>query len=126
MNTYIGEVISGLGHMSQRMQEGSIALALYEKETGLKLVPGSLNIKLQEEVDMPTYAHQIARNDHNGKATIYVTPALVNNLECFAVRSELTEEGKGRHPKSTIELISAYKLREKLDIEDGSIVTVCF
>lgn len=126
MQRYAGEVVSGAGHMSQRMTEGSVALGLYEKETGLKLIPGSLNLKLDEAIDMPPYAKQIVRSDHEGKAIIFITPALLNDLECFAVRNKLAEDGGGRHPKNIIEIISAHKLREELGLEDGDKVTLQF
>src|SRR4051812_38306915 len=126
MKTYSGEVVSGAGHMSQRMGSGSIALGHYEEKTGAKLVSGSLNIKLAEEVDMPSYSEIFTREDHEGKAVIYITPGIVNELPCHVVRRDKSEEGKGRHPKSIVELISAHNLRQELQLEDGDTVTLQF
>lgn len=126
MQTYVGEVVSGTGHMSKRMEAGSIAMELYEKATGLELVPGSLNVHIAEDVSMPPNSKQIVRRDHEGEAIIYITPALLNNLECFAVRNKRAEEGIGRHPKNIIEIISAHKLREELGMKDGDQVTLQF
>ncbi len=126
LQAYSGEVISGTGHMSNRMASGSVALDLYEKETGVELIPGSLNIKLDHEVDMPPYARQIVRSDHEGEATIYITPAIVNALDCFAVRNKLAEDGAGRHSKRVIEIISCHKIRDELRLQDGDIVEVRF
>lgn len=126
LQTYTGEVVSGTGHMSARMSSGSVALDLYEKETGVKLIPGSLNVRLEHEVDMPPYAKQIVRCDHEGEAIIYITPALVNALDCFAVRNKLAEDGVGRHSKQVVEIISEHKLREELGLNDGDLVEVKF
>lgn len=124
--TYHGQVVSGTGHMSARMSHGSIALSLYEKETGVKLIPGSLNIELDHEVDMPSYSKRIVRRDHEGEATIYITPAKVDTLGCFAVRNKLAEDGRGRHSKQIVEIISVHNLREELGLGDGDRVEVTF
>lgn len=126
MQEFTGEVVSGIGHASKRMSAGSIALGLYENETGQELIPGSLNIDIGQEIDISEYSRQIVRVDHEGEAVIYITPALVNNLPGFAVRNKRAEEGSGTHPKSIIEIISSYHLRNELKLKDGDKVIVRF
>lgn len=124
--TYTGKVVSGTGHMGERMAAGSVALEVYEAFTGLELVPGSLNIDLGQEVDMPPYSQTLTRHDHEGEAIIYITPALVNDLACFAVRNKLAEEGTGRHPKNIIEIISDHHLRDDFQLKDGDEIFIKF
>lgn len=126
MTTYKGTIVSGTGNMSKRMAADSIALAVYEKESGQTLVPGSLNIKLDHAIDMPKTSRLITRNDTEGEAHIYITPAFVCGIPGFAVRNKIAEEGHGRHAKDIIEIISAHKLRDELQLTDGDTVEVRF
>ncbi len=126
LQSYQGEVVSGIGHMSTRMAAGTVAMELYEKETNTSLVSGTLNVELEEEVNMPLHSRRLLRKDPKGETIIYLVPATINELECYIVRSQNAEEGRGRHSKRVIEIISAHKLRDELKLQDGYKVTVRF
>ncbi len=123
---YEGIIVSGTGNMSRRMSAASIALKVYEEATGCKLVPGSLNVELAEEVDMPIYAKQLIREDHEGTAILFITPAHVNHIPGFVVRNKRAEDGQGRHSKRVVEVISSYRLRAELGLTDGDKVMLTF
>lgn len=122
MRSYRGVVVSGAGRMSRRMDLQGATLKRYEAETGLLLVPGTLNIKLSAPVDMPRYARTITRRDGD----VYITPALVMGIAGFVVRHSRTEGGRGRHTKDVVEVISSAKLRDVLQLADGDSVIVEF
>jgi CTP-dependent riboflavin kinase len=112
--------------MAQRMAAHTTALQIYEKATGLKLIPGTLNVRLPTPVNMPSYSRIISRQDAQGEVQIYITPSLVNSLRTFVVRSKKTEHGRGRHTKDVVEIISDVILRHELQLHDGSAVVIEF
>lgn len=124
--TRAGVVAAGDGRMAEKMAAGSPALQLYEYVTGEKLVPGTLNVELPEEIAMPAYAQEITREDASGTTTILIVPAMVNGLLGYIVRSRQAEDGNGRHSRRVVEVISSHELRRELQLDDGDTVNLRF
>jgi riboflavin kinase len=123
----VGRVVSGLG-------EGKYYLSLpyykesFKKYLGFDVYPGTLNVALESrylndrlELDttqgilIPRYADNL-RTYGEVKAFL----ASINGLE----PSALIIPFRTSHPKSIIEVISPYYLREKLSLKDGDKVEI--
>ncbi len=123
-----GKVTSGLG-------EGKLFLSLpyyedsFKKFLGFTPYPGTLNIIIYDRisfenrlrldtsrcVNIPEY-----RDENRVLGAVKAYPARINDLEPAAIVIPL----RTTHPKSVIEVISPYFLREKLSIKDGDEVLI--
>ena len=123
-----GKVTSGLG-------EGKIFLSLpyyensFRKFLGFTPYPGTLNIVIYDRasfenrllldtsrcINIPEY-----RDENRVLGAVKAYPARINNVEPAAIVIPL----RTTHPKSVIEVISPYYLREKLSLKDGDEVIV--
>jgi len=123
-----GRVVSGLG-------EGRIFLSMpyymesFKKMLGFEPYPGTLNVliydklSLQNRILLDVSRHLLIpefKDKDRVLGAVKAYPASINGLSPAAVVIPL----RTTHPKSVIEVISPYKLREKLNLEDGSEVTI--
>ncbi|MEM1626236.1 MAG: DUF120 domain-containing protein [Sulfolobaceae archaeon] len=126
--TIKGKVVSGLG-------EGRIFLSIpyyiesFKRILGFEPYPGTLNVLIYDKLSLqnrilldvsrylfiPEY-----RDKDRVLGAVKVYPASINGVTPAAVVIPL----RTTHPKSIIEVISPYKLREKLNLEDGSEVMI--
>nr|WP_306308665.1 DUF120 domain-containing protein [Sulfuracidifex tepidarius] len=123
-----GKVVSGLG-------EGKIFLSIkyYEEEISRRMgfvpYPGTLNLNLY---DKSSVENRIILDANSGilipehkfedrvLGAVKMFPATVNGIGPAAIVIPL----RTVHPKSVIELISPFSLREKLNLKDGDDVEV--
>ncbi len=123
-----GRVTSGLG-------EGKIFLSIpyytenIKKTLGFVPYPGTLNIVIYEKVflenrlilDTAKYLYIPEHKEQDrilGSVKLY--PATINGISPAAV----VIPTRTTHPKSVVEVISPYHLREKLNLKDGDEVEV--
>ncbi len=123
-----GIVTSGLG-------EGKIFLSLpyyedsFKKFLGFTPYPGTLNIviydrlSLENRIILDTEKHILIpeyKDENRVLGAVKVFPASINGTRPAAIVFPL----RSTHPKSIIEVISPYYLREKLNIKDGNEVEI--
>jgi riboflavin kinase len=123
-----GKVTSGLG-------EGKLFLSLpyyensFKKFLGFTPYPGTLNIVIYDRIsfenrlllDTSRYINIPEYRDENKVlGAVKAFPARINDLEPAAIVIPL----RTTHPKSVIEIISPYYLREKLSLKDGDEVVI--
>jgi len=108
-------------------------MSIYAKEfrriLGFTPYPGTLNLRLVKEEDVKKYEDCIRRADpivveppkipgtRLGK--VYVYPAVMSSLEVFIVRPAITV-----YKVNVVEIIAEERLRDMLNLEDGSEVSV--
>jgi riboflavin kinase len=124
----IGKVTSGLG-------EGRIFLSLpyykesFEKFLGFTPYPGTLNLVIYDRVSLEnrlildTERHILIpefKSENRILGAVKAFPASINGLRPAAIVFPL----RSTHPKSIIEIISPYHLREKLNLKDGDDVEI--
>lgn len=102
-----GYVISGRGTASK----GAVVESPISDFLGELPIPGSLNVALEKPVRFDS--EKIA---FSGGATYYWA-AKINGIRCLIVR-------KKGHPLHIVEVVSAYRLREKFQLENGGSVEV--
>ena len=96
----------------------------YRALTGFDLVPGTLNVELQEPWRSPADALELPADPARGTVRVLVTPCRVGDLDAFVLRTEANEEGRGDHPTTLVEVAAAVHLRSALGLEDGDEVTL--
>ncbi|MEM0263114.1 MAG: DUF120 domain-containing protein [Saccharolobus sp.] len=123
-----GNVVSGIG-------EGRIFLSMeyyrnqITKLLGFEPYPGTLNIviydrqSLENRLLLDSSPSQIIPEYKQGDrvlGAVRLYPASINSLKPAALVVPL----RTTHPKSVIEIISPFYLREKLNLKDGDEITV--
>ncbi len=107
MKTFTGRVKSGAGKATRNIARAAHRL---RKATGITFQPGTLNLILDRPV---RFRNQVECR------TWGLCPVRVNGLKCFAIRSLRKD-----YARAFMEVIAPFKLREKLDLVDGSTVSV--
>ena len=123
-----GKVISGLG-------EGRIFLSMpyyresFKKYLGFEPYAGTLNIAIYDRISLENrlildIAKGIIIPEHREPnrvlGSVKAFPSSVNSLTPAAV----VIPARTTHPKSVIEIISPYYLREKLNLKDGDEISI--
>lgn len=126
-----GIVVTGTGDLAGRMRTVPGLLDAYERRTGLRLHPGSLNVQLEEEFRVPPGAARLEREDYGGAVAAWLVPCTIarvagasDGVGAFIVRTERNEAGDGVHPRTLIEVVSDQRLRDALGVADGDEVVV--
>ncbi len=117
-----GTVFSGKG-------EGKRFVALpwvsgqIEEKMGFLPYPGTLNIKLSEQLQPLRVkleaAEGFAIKPEVGFFTGKIFPAMIDQLKCAVVIPQVPD-----YPKNVLEIVAQENLREKLKIKDGSHLKV--
>ncbi len=116
-----GKVVSGIGNFSfwiERLQEH------YQRKTGMKLFPGTLNIQLEEPYTMPKQVIRLEGQEYGGRVSVNMVPCLILGKRAFILRTDANEEGRGHHPKTIIEVATDVKLRDHFQLKDGDVVEI--
>lgn len=120
-----GFVKAGLGEGTYYVREYSEKIA---KALGFVPFPGTLNIKLSEEIDLKPYiTKELGGFEKAGKifGSVSFIPVRIlakgDGLDCYLVLPE-----ESHHPRDEIEFLSESNLREKFQLEDGDEVRILF
>ena len=114
-----GRVVPGIGGHAHWM---TVYADLYEAKTGVRLFPGSLNVVL----DAPWYvpAERIRMEPPEYGVGMSVVPCRIGGIDAFILRTDKNNIGEGDHPATVIEIAAPVRLRDALDLEDGTEVEV--
>ena len=110
-----GKVIDGLGNASfwvKKVEE------IFLKETGLKLFPGTLNIKLENDYEFEKN-WIINPEEYGGTQKVYVQECKVFGNQAYILRAEKTEHGL-----DIIEIVSDINFRKEYKIQTGDEIEV--
>ncbi len=121
MRVLTGRVVSGVGNFSywiERLRDH------YQRKTGLRLFPGTLNVELDEEYSVPVGALRLEGAEYGGDVSVNIVPCRIFAEEAVILRTDSSERGEGAHPKTIIEVACEVKLRDKYQLADGDVVRV--
>ena len=116
-----GKVVSGMGSFSiwiDRLRDH------YQRQTGMVLFPGTLNLQLEQPWFVPAGSLRLEGTEYGGAVTVYIVPCSVLGRRGFILRTTANDEGRGHHPQTIIEIATDVKLRDAHQLRDGDWVEV--
>ncbi len=114
-----GRVGSGIGDLARWMRQYA---DVYERTTGVRLHPGSLNVVLDEPWTVENAPIRLEPPEYG--VAMSIVPCEINGVPGFILRTDKNDEGKGDHAPNVIEVAAAVHLRSILGISDGDEVEV--
>lgn len=129
MRRYTGVITPGMQRMTSKMSEDGITHALLNEITGVELVGGTVNVKLDREITFPKYAGRVERRDftkHFGD-TIYIASARLDHLDGWVIRHLLVDayDGPG-NLRDIVEFVADVRVLDTLNLGDGDQVSLEF
>ena len=127
VNTFLGMVIlkgkveSGICNFSYWMEKLEL---FYTKKCGMKLFPGTLNVKLDTEWRLPKKRIRLEKEEYSGTVSVNIVPCKIFGRKAFILRNDKAEDGLADHDRTVIEVATDVKLRDEYDLEDGDMVEV--
>ncbi len=116
-----GIVVSGQGNFGQWIEK---LKKHYNRKTGMRLFPGTLNILLDYPYALPPDVIRLGKEEYGGTVSVSLVPCRIFDRRAFLVRTDPNEAGLGHHPKTLIEIATDVKLRERYRLRDGDRVVV--
>lgn len=117
-----GVVVSGMGNFSFWLQKLE---SFYTQKTGMRLFPGTLNLRLTEPYSLPADVIRLEKEEYGGTVSVSLLPCTILGRRAFLLRTDKNEAGQGDHPKHIIEIATDVKLRDAYGLRDGDEVEVC-
>ena len=118
-----GRVVSGQANFGLWLQRLS---DFYEKKTGMRLYPGTLNIELATPYSLPPEVMRLEANEYGGSVSVSIVPCRIFDRQAFLLRTDQNERGAGHHAQNIIEIAADIHLRDAYQLEDGDWVDVEF
>jgi riboflavin kinase len=118
-----GKVVSGRSDFGLWIERLS---GFYEKKTGVRLYPGTLNIELSSSYSLPPDVIRLEANEYGGSVSVSIVPCRIFDRRAFLLRTDDNERGTGHHPRNVIEIATDIRLRDAYQLKDGDWVEVQF
>ena len=116
-----GKVVSGMGNFSYWIEK---LADHYQRKTGMRLFPGTLNVELEQPYTLPERAVRLEGWEYAGSVSVNIVPCSIFGKSGFILRTDANEEGRGHHPKTIIEVATDVKLRDHFNLSDGDMVEI--
>lgn len=116
-----GKVLSGMGNFSywiEKLQDH------YDRKTGLRLFPGTLNVELDEPYTLPVDVMRLEGEEYGGTVSVNMVPCSILGRKAFILRTDANEQGRGHHPRTIVEIATDLKLRDAFNLRDGDTVEI--
>jgi riboflavin kinase len=116
-----GVVLSGMGNFSYWIEKLE---SFYSQKTGMRLYPGTLNLRLPEPYSLPADVIRLEKEEYGGTVSVSLLPCTIFGRRAFLLRTDKNESGQGDHPRDIIEIATDVKLRDAYGLKDGDEVEV--
>jgi riboflavin kinase, archaea type len=116
-----GKVVTGMGNFSYWIEK---LAEHYQRKTGMKLFPGTLNVELEQPYTLPSQVVRLEGWEYGGSVSVNIVPCSIRGKSGFILRTDANEEGRGHHPNTIIEVATDVKLREHFNLSDGDMVEI--
>jgi riboflavin kinase len=113
-----GEVTTGVGDLAKWMRQYA---EHYEAATGMRLYPGSLNLRLPEPWPLPDDTIRVPA-ERVGR-TVHLIRCSISSRSCFIFRTDNAEQG-GPDEQRVIEILSEVNLRNEFGLSDGDMLEI--
>ena len=115
-----GKVKKGMGKAKKFI---NMMYESFYNKTGVKLYPGTLNVKLDESYNLKI-DYIIKPEDYGGIFNVQVQKCKVFDNTAYIVRSEKNIDHNGDYSQDIIEIISNVNFREKYNLKDGDEIEI--
>ena len=92
-----GRVVSGLGNFGFWIERLN---SFYERKTGMRLYPGTLNIELPNPYSLPSSVIRLEANEYGGSVSVNIVPCRIFDRRAFLLRTDQNERGTGHHSRN--------------------------
>jgi riboflavin kinase len=116
-----GRVVSGMGDFGKWI---ATYREHYERKTGMRLYPGTLNVLLGTPFSFPPDAIRLEGAEYGGSVSVALAPCTIFGRRAFILRTDANESGRGDHPKTVIEIATDVRLRDEYGVVDGQEVEI--
>jgi riboflavin kinase len=116
-----GKVVSGMGNFGYWIEKLN---EHYERKTGMKLFPGTLNLALEAPYSLPPKVMRLEAEEYGGTVSVNIVPCSISGRRGFILRTDANEEERGHHPKTILEVAADVKLRDYFHLSDGDTVEI--
>ncbi|MEO8126149.1 MAG: DUF120 domain-containing protein [Bryobacteraceae bacterium] len=116
-----GQVTTGIGNYAYWMER---LADHYERKTGMRLFPGTLNVTLPEPYSVSSAPIRLDAEEYGGRVSVSIVPCSIFRRRAFLLRTDANENGTGDHSRHILEIASDVKLRNVYDLRDGDWVDV--
>ncbi|QNI35082.1 DUF120 domain-containing protein [Alloacidobacterium dinghuense] len=96
----------------------------YTWKTGMRLFPGTLNLRLAEPYSLPAKVIRLEKEEYGGTVSVSMAPCTIFGRRAFLLRTDANEAGSGHYAKNIIEIATDVKLRDAYGLKDGDEVEV--
>lgn len=119
LRPFIGKVQSGMGNFSIWMK---VLSEFYREKTGIKLFPGTLNVQLEADYNLPDQRIRLEAREYGGNVSVNIIPCKIFNQPAFVLRTDANDAGLGDHPRNIVEIAAEVKLRDRFGLKDDDQV----
>lgn len=110
---------SGTGDLARWMTQYA---DVFERATGSRLYPGSLNVILDEDWTVEGSPLRLEPPEYG--VAMSIVPCVINGVAGFILRTDKNDAGEGDHAPNVIEVAARVHLRSELAVADGDEVEV--
>jgi riboflavin kinase len=118
-----GKVVSGRADFGLWIERLS---SFYERKTGMRLYPGTLNVELPSPYSLPRDVIRLEANEYGGRVSVSIVPCRIFDRKAFLLRTDQNEQGTGHHPRNVVEIATDIRLRDAYQLKDGDMVSIEF
>jgi CTP-dependent riboflavin kinase len=116
-----GRVAGGRGDLAHWM---TVYAEAYQRVTGLRLFPGSLDVVLDHEYHVPEDRLRIEPADLGGRVGMHLGPCTIGGRRGFFLRTDQNEAGTGHPGRHVVEVAVAVHLDQTRALADGDMVEI--
>ncbi len=116
-----GKIFSGMGVAGEILAD---YLPILKEKIKMDFFPGTLNLKLEKEWQMPEdagYIEGFTKADGVKRGGIKFFRAKIKNIPVFIIRPDLT-----KHTNNVVEIISPINIKKQYGLKDGDYIEVSF
>lgn len=111
MRILTGAIVDGVGHFRQRM---TVYPHVFERATGEKLFPGTLNVRVGENVPAVEHFRVVGAEIGEPEQDLLFEVCRINGMWAYRIRPFNLLDGTGGHGDHILEIASAQELRPTL------------
>jgi CTP-dependent riboflavin kinase len=117
----IGSVEDGKGHCQQWSPQ---LIGHYRRLSGIEIVPGTLNVKLERDYVLPPASLRLRSAEWNGPHDVLLFPCRIFDRDAVIIRTEPNNLGQGEVLPNILEIASATHFRSECNVQTNDRVVV--